>query len=91
MRINESITCGWGNGEELGMTAVVLVDVASDSFLTSMDYLYTEGKVAMEMLSYKHKLGALFWILLCNAEYNDFCSLMYVYRLFMIVTSSHSS
>ena len=51
MRINESIICGWGNGEELGMTAVVLVDVASDSFLTSMDYLYTEGKVAMERCS----------------------------------------
>jgi len=76
---------------EQGMKAVVVGDVASNCFLTSIDSLYTEGKVAMEVLSYKHKLGALFWILLCNAEYNDFCSLMYVYRLFMIVTSSHSS
>ena len=53
------------------MTAVVLVDVASDSFLTSMDYLYTEGKVAMEMLSYKQKSGALdLWC--SRAEYKDF-------------------
>ena len=52
------------------MTAVVLVDVASDSFLTSMDYLYTEGKVAMEMLSYKQKSGALdLW---CSRESKKF-------------------
>ena len=76
MRINESMTfesidCGWGNGEELGMKAVVVVDDASDCFLTSIDSLYTEGKVAMEMLSYKQKSGALdLWC--SRAEYKDF-------------------
>ena len=43
----------------MGKKAVVVVDVASDCFLTSIDSLYTEGKVAMEMLSYKQKSGAL--------------------------------
>jgi len=44
---------------EQGMKAVVVGDVASNCFLTSIDSLYTEGKVAMEMLSYKQKSGAL--------------------------------
>ena len=53
------------------MKAVVVGDVASDCFLTSIDSLCTEGKVAMEMLSYKQKSGALdLWC--SRAEYKDF-------------------
>ena len=55
---------------EQGMKAVVVGDVASNCFLTSIDSLYTEGKVAMEMLSYKQKSGALdLW---CSRESKKF-------------------
>ena len=55
---------------EQGMKAVVVGDVASNCFRTSIDSLYTEGKVAMEMLSYKQKSGALdLW---CSRESKKF-------------------
>ena len=55
----ESIIYGFSDGEEPEMMAVVVGEVASDCLLTSIDSLYTEGKEAMEMLSYKQKSGAL--------------------------------
>ena len=55
---------------EQGMKAVVVGDVASNCFLTSIDSSYTEGKVAMDMLSYKQKSGALdLW---CSRESKKF-------------------
>ena len=55
---------------EQGMKAVVVGDVASNCFRTSIDSLYTEGKVAMEMLSYKQKSSALdLW---CSRESKKF-------------------
>ena len=47
---------------EQGMKAVVVGDVASNCFLTSIDSLYTEGKVAMDMLDYNQTIGRSFFL-----------------------------